>query len=70
MPGHVDEEDGNFFLFEVNEVGPLHLESGFHVFQQELSLKAWERVRKRFKLPTSGSCRSQCAACRAANASP
>ena len=51
MSGNVSEEDGRVFLYGCDEVGPVQLESRFHFFEQELGPEAWERVRKRHKLP-------------------
>lgn len=51
MTGNVHEEDGRVFLYGCQEVGPVMIEARFHFFEQELEPEAWERVRKRHKLP-------------------
>jgi hypothetical protein len=51
MSGNVREEDGRVFLYGCYEVGPVQLETRFHIFEQEFGQEAWERVRKRHKLP-------------------
>jgi len=51
MTGNVTEEDGRVFLYGYDEVGPVQIERRFHFFKGELSKEAWERVRKRYKLP-------------------
>ncbi|MEL7215485.1 MAG: hypothetical protein AAGJ96_06075 [Pseudomonadota bacterium] len=47
----MSEDDGRVFLFGYKEVGPVELNSRLHFFEQELTPEAWERVRKRHKLP-------------------
>ncbi len=45
------EDHGRVFLNWLKEVGSVELNSRFHFFERELSQDAWERVRRRHKLP-------------------
>jgi hypothetical protein len=58
--GNVTEEDGRVFLFGYREVGPIMIEDRFHFYEKELGPEAWERVRKRHRLPKKmrHTCRS------------
>ena len=54
------EDDGRVVLFGYKELGPVMIEDRFHFYKKVLGPEAWERVRKRRKLPKKmrHSCRS------------